>query len=295
MEGVSESIIARVVDGSSEPTLLARIDLPDWPCVLANAAFSELTSTGTAGQRPFADVIEEILGREIALEVSESIRQGEETTIPVEVSGRDYLLALKPLRTDGNEPEQYCVAYWRNAAGATSGVPANDAQQALLRAKRRIRDLSREDAVTGLLNARAFREVLEHDWAVAAREKSRLAVVAFTLDDFDQYLAVFGRHAADSCLRRVAQAIRRCLRRASDVAGRIDSEEGDRLVVLSHASSKDGVTQFAGMIAESVRGLGLHHPRSRVDKFVTVTYHISIDMAGDNVDAGAFLKGAIGD
>ena len=50
---------------------------------------------------------------------------------------------------------------------------------------------------------------------------------------------VFGRHAADSCLRRAGSAIRRCLRRASDVVGRID---GARFVVLSHSSDQDGVT-----------------------------------------------------
>ena len=60
------------------------------------------------------------------------------------------------------------------------------------------RDLSRDDPVTGPLNGRTFREVLDHDWAVAAREKSQLSIVAFTLDDFDAYVEVFGRHAADS-------------------------------------------------------------------------------------------------
>ena len=75
-------------------------------------------------------------------------------------------------------------------------------QQALLKAKRRIRDLTRDDPVTGLLNARTFREVLAHDWAVAAREKASLALVAFTLDDFDAYVEVFGRHAASAGLRR---------------------------------------------------------------------------------------------
>ena len=36
-----------------------------------------------------------------------------------------------------------------------------------------LRDLVRDDPVTGLMNTTAFREVLEHDWAVAAREELR--------------------------------------------------------------------------------------------------------------------------
>ena len=66
-------------------------------------------------------------------------------------------------------------------------MAGSDMHHALLNAKRRIRNLSRDDPVTGLLNGRAFREVLEHDWAVATREKSTLSLVSFTLDDFDAY------------------------------------------------------------------------------------------------------------
>ena len=129
--------------------------------------------------------------------------------------------------------------------------------------------------------------MLKHDFAVAAREKSALAVVTFALDDFDAYVDVFGRHAADSCLRRVGQAVRRCLRRASDVVGRLD---GACIVVLSHASDEEGVREFAGRIATAVRELGLHHPRSSVSRFVTVTHRVAVASdPGEVESAGAFL------
>ena len=100
----------------------------------------------------------------------------------------------------------------------------------------------------------------------------------FTLDEFDAYVEVFGRHAADSCLRRAGQAIKRCLRRASDVAARPD---GARFVVLSHSSDEAGVRDFAGRIATAVRELGLHHPRSKSSRFVTVSYDVCVADAGD--------------
>ena len=104
-------------------------------------------------------------------------------------------------------------------------------------------------------------------------------------DDFDAYIEVFGRHAADSCLRRVGRAIRRCLRRASDVVGRIDGAE---FVVLSHAADEHGVREFAGRISSAVRELGLHHPRSTVAKFVTVSFRVGVSSANDK-PAGDFL------
>jgi diguanylate cyclase (GGDEF)-like protein len=275
-------VLEKVLAGAVEPIVIVRVDQPDWPVALANPAFAGIG--GDARGKPFADVIEELGGRELALEVSEAVRSGQETSFPMEVGSREYLLVLKPVALD--DDVAHYAAYWRSNTGSTSAHSA-EMHHALLNAKRRIRDLSRDDPVTGLLNGRAFREVFEHDWAVAAREKSRLSLVTFRLDEFDAYIEVFGRHASDSCLRRVGQAIRRCLRRASDVVGRPD---GATFVALSHASEEAGVREFAADIATAVRELGLHHPRSTSSKFVTVSFDVAVaDAASETQSAGAFL------
>lgn len=285
MTSINRKILEQVIRASAEPLVIVRVDHPDWPVALSNAAFESIGGEDTRN-KPFADVIEQLVGRELALEISESVRAQQETSFPVEVGGREYLLALKPLTLSADTDARFYVAYWRGGSGA-GAVAGSDMHHELLSAKRRIRDMSRADPVTGLLNGRAFREILEHDWAVAAREKSNLGLVLFTLDDFEAYVAVFGRHAADSCLRRVGRAVRRCLRRASDVVGRLD---GSELVVLSHASDEDGVREFAARISTAVRDLGLHHPRSSVSKFVTVTYSVSVVTATQDVAAAeAFI------
>lgn len=285
MASVNKSILEQVIASTTEPLVVARIDLPDWPVALSNPAFERLAGEAVL-KSPFADVVESLAGRDIAIEVSESVRSQQETSFPVESNGREYLLVLKPLRQSGATAARYCMAFWRSsaAAGASQSV---EVHQALLSAKRRIRDLSRDDAVTGLLNARAFREIFEHDWAVAARERSKLSLVTFMLDDFAAYVAVFGQHAADSCLRRSGQAIRRCLRRASDVVGRPGEAS---FVVLSHASDEDGVREFAQRISAAVRELGLHHPRSSTSKFVTVGFQVNVvDPVNEEQGARDFL------
>ena len=289
MTAVPRKILLSLVGTSAEPLLLARIDRPDWPVALANSAFALLDGGADPVGQPFADVVERLIGRELALEVSETLRAGQESTIPVETRGREFLLALQPI-ADGTVDSGYFAARWRSADSRPLSPAKGEAHQALAKANRRIRDLTRDDPTTGLLNSAAFRDVLQHDWAVAAREKSSLALAAFGFDDFDVYFDVFGRHATDSCLRRVAQVIRRSLRRASDVAAWIDSEAGGRIVVLSHGSDQDSVQAFALRIAAAVRELGLHHPRSRVSKFVTVSFDIAMlkaDQKGKS--AGKFL------
>ncbi len=284
MKAVNRKILEQVIAATTEPLLVVRIDQPDWPVVLANPAFKTISDDDVL-KKPFADVIEELTDRELALEVSETVRSQQETSLPIESSSREYLLALRPLSIPGEDTARFYAAFWRTGTGAGT-VEGAEMHHALLKAKRRIRDLSRDDPVTGLLNGRAFADVFEHDWAVAEREKGKLSLVTFTLEDFDAYIEVFGRHAADSCLRRAGQAIRRCLRRASDVVARPD---GQRFVVLSHATDEDGVRDFAGRISTAVRELGLHHPRSTSSKFVTVTYDVMVaDVSQDKLDARAF-------
>jgi diguanylate cyclase (GGDEF)-like protein len=280
---INHQILEQVIEATAEPLIIVRIDKSEWPVVLCNQAFQSIRGDDCRSQ-PFADVIEQLVGRESALEISESVRSHQETSFPVELGGKEYLLALKPLKLAADESARYYVAFWRGSGGS-SAVAGSDMHHELLKAKRQIRDLSRADPVTGLLNGRAFRDVLDHDWAVAAREKSAVSVVVFTLDEFDSYIDVFGRHAADSCLRRVGQAIRRCLRRASDVVGRMDGAE---LAVLSHASDESGVREFASRISAAVRELGLHHPRSTVSRFVTVTYRVGVGDTSEQ-SAGEFL------
>lgn len=273
MNPIDRDVLQQVIEASAEPLVVVRVDHSDWPVVFGNHAFEAIGGANTR-DRPFADVIEQLVGRDMALEISEAVRSRQETGFPVELGGREYLLALKPLAPAADSGAHYYAAFWRSGAG---GIGGGDMHHALLKAKRRIRDLTRDDPVTGLLNKRAFHEVLAHDLAVAARENSTLAIVVFRLDDFDAYIDVFGRHAADSCLRRVGQAIRRCLRRASDVVGRLD---GARLIVLSHASDESGVREFAGRISAAVRELGLHHPRSTRSRFVTVSFEVAMSDAG---------------
>jgi len=285
MKPVNRKILEQALAGTVEPLVIVRVDQPDWPVAFSNPAFGGICVDDVTG-KPFADVVEDLAGRELALEVSESVRSGQETNFPMETGSREYLLVLKPMMLDGQAAVRYYTAYWRSSSDSTS-VDGAEMHHALLKAKRRIRDLSRDDPVTGLLNGRTFREVFEHDWAVASREKSCLSLVTFTLDEFDAYNEVFGRHAADSCLRRVGQAIRRCLRRASDVVARPD---GAVFVALSHASDEDGVREFASRIATAVRELGLHHPRSTSSKFVTVTFEVAVaDAANEGQAAGDFL------
>ena len=91
MNALTRKILEEVLAGTAEPVVVVRVDRPDWPVAHVNSAFESLGGDECRG-KPFADVIEALGGREIALEVSETVRSGEETSHPVEVGTREFLL-----------------------------------------------------------------------------------------------------------------------------------------------------------------------------------------------------------
>ena len=55
------------------------------------------------------------------------------------------------------------------------------------------------------------------------------------------------------------------------------------------------MNDFAVRIATAVRELGLHHPKSRSARFVTVSYQMIVKEAGkDKMNAADFLDSVIG-
>ena len=94
MDPVNRDVLETVLAGTVEPVVVVRVDQPDWPVALANKAFAAIG--GEVAGKPFADVIEELGGRELALEVSEAVRSGQETSFPMEAGSREYLMFIDP-------------------------------------------------------------------------------------------------------------------------------------------------------------------------------------------------------
>jgi diguanylate cyclase (GGDEF)-like protein len=279
MSTPSPDILLEALADSGEPTLLVQVDVPDWPVVFSNLAF-ESAGRHCEPNEPLGELLDQLFGRELAADVSDAIRTRAESAFPVELGGRDVMLTLRMLG-DGS----VCAMYFRSG----SRRPIAD-RDALLTAKRRILDLSREDGVTGLFNARAFRDIFLHDWAVASREKSTLSLIVIGIDDFEAYLKTFGRHAGDTCLKRVGQVLRRALRRASDVVAHL----GDGMfVILSHASEEPGISDFSARLTDDIRGLSIHNPKSSVGKFVTASRAVHIVTPAEAGDGAEFLGNAL--
>ena len=190
--------------------------------------------------------------------------------------GQDLQLATAPL-TDNNGD----IALWLLTATAPlseARLPGPAGQRA-----------ASSDSATGLPDRAAFEHALARDWASGRRVRRQVSLLLFRVDAFAAYREVFGRHAADSCLRKVGHAIGGCLRRDADLVARYSE---DQFVALVGGADEAQAAEFAQRIADRVRLLAIHHPRSPVDRFVTVAWSATVRTPGLHDDYRALLTGA---
>jgi diguanylate cyclase (GGDEF)-like protein len=106
-------------------------------------------------------------------------------------------------------------------------------------AVQRISDLSSTDSLTGLLNLRAFEEVLQQEHRKAERFNRPYTLAVIDVDNLAQVNEMLGHDAGSQVLGIVANAISRSIR-GSDVAARLGGDEF--IVLLVEADAETGAS-----------------------------------------------------
>lgn len=133
-----------------------------------------------------------------------------------------------------------------------------------------LRELATRDALSGLLNRRAFMERSTALFDHCRRHGQPCTVLMIDIDHFKRINDQHGHHMGDTAIRACADAIGQALREA-DLLGRLGGEEFAAL--LPHASA-DSARQVAERIRGAIARLGLVSPSGH-----PVTFTISIGMA----------------
>ena len=115
-------------------------------------------------------------------------------------------------------------------------------------AVRRISDLASTDALTGLLNLRAFDDVLAREHRKAERFGRPYALVMVDVNNIAQINETLGHEAGSQIITAVAAAITRSIRN-SDVAARLG---GDEFVVLLVETDAETATSIGQRIRNNV-------------------------------------------
>ncbi len=128
------------------------------------------------------------------------------------------------------------------------------------------------DELTGVLNYRGLNEALENAWRSTREQEVPLLVLCADIDLFKPFNDRYGHPAGDSCLKRVASAMRSSLLNQNDVLGRVGGEE---FVVLIKGLSIEQGKQVAERIRFAVANLKVPHADSP-SGHVTISLGIAV-------------------
>lgn len=140
--------------------------------------------------------------------------------------------------------------------------------QELEAAHRELQRLARTDALTEVANRRWFDEYLKAEWRRMAREKQPLSLILGDIDFFKQYNDTYGHQAGDECLRQIANALRFCAKRSTDLVARYGGEE---FAVILPNTTAFGASHVAQRIQIVVNALEIAHANSAVSQHVTLS------------------------
>jgi diguanylate cyclase (GGDEF)-like protein len=141
-------------------------------------------------------------------------------------------------------------------------------------ANKALEQQSLHDGLTELANRRFFDTHLASQMGVARRHPQRmLALIMFDLDCFKAYNDRYGHVAGDECLKKVAEVLRSCCRRPSDMAARYGGEE---FALILPDTDWNGAAHLAEHARYAVAQLRIPHASSAAAHFVSVSGGIAI-------------------
>lgn len=262
------AFVRRVLDSSPEGIAICAATAPDHPVVYVNTAFEQLTGYSAA----------EVMGNSLRLlhgsdgeqeglrKLRDALAKGESCRVLL----RNYRkngellwneLTLQPMAgTDGRAT--HFVGYFRDISGRLKQVD---------KTQEGVPTWLREDRITGLSSRAWFNELMAREWRIARRDQRPLTLALFDVDALGTYNATYGKSAGDACLRRIASIVSGSFRRGSDVVGVWGEGVLAVLAVYRDDTAVSGVIEHAATTVRRVADMHIHHPRSPLHKFVTVT------------------------
>jgi diguanylate cyclase (GGDEF)-like protein/PAS domain S-box-containing protein len=292
MQQLDAAFVRRVLDSAPEGIAICDAAAPDHPVVYVNAAFEQLT--GYAAVEVQGTNLRLLQGTDHDQDGVRRLREAVARGEPCRVLVRNYRkngellwneVTLQPMRDDAGKLTHF-VGFFRDATGRLKqaektheGVPT----------------WLREDRITGMSSRAWFNELLAREWRSARRDEKPLTLVLFDVDALGSYNATFGKAGGDACLRRIAKSIAGGFRRGSDVVGMWSEGCIGVLVVHRDEAGIGGIVEHAEAIVRRIAEMHIHHPRSPLQKHVTVTAGLATVTPGrDEEDAARLAERAQG-
>ena len=108
------------------------------------------------------------------------------------------------------------------------------------------------DALTHLLNRNGLEQAAGTAWALCKRDKKKVGVILADIDYFKSYNDTLGHPEGDNILRQVADSVKSCFRRETDIISRIG---GDEFLIFLSEVNDDRILEMAQSLSSSIINL----------------------------------------
>ncbi len=135
-----------------------------------------------------------------------------------------------------------------------------------------LEDLSNIDGLTGIANRRRFDAALANEWSHSIRAQTELSLILVDIDRFKEYNDLYGHAAGDTCIKKIAQSLRRGLLRTTDLAARFG---GDEFACILPETDAPGAANVARMLHEAVERLVIRHVHQTAGGVISVSIGIA--------------------
>lgn len=173
---------------------------------------------------------------------------------------------------------------------------------ALTQEQKRLTDLASTDALTGLSNRRSFEELLRnHEFDMRQQAERVLAVnraytvglrkltiMMLDVDSFKLYNDTYGHTEGDSCLRELADILKKNLSRKDDAVARLGGEE---FAIVLPGAGETAAMRVAERLLTAVRQAKRPHKASPLG-YVTVSIGIAVAMPSTDFRYALLLQQA---
>lgn len=135
-------------------------------------------------------------------------------------------------------------------------------------AEETVSDLSKMDGLTKLPNYRHFNHVLAKEWKRCMRLKAPITLAMIDIDYFKYINDTYGHLKGDEYLFKIAQHLKRMVRRPSDLCARYGGEEF--ALILSNTPLEPSIAMIEKFLTK-IRTLAMPNPHSPVMPIITLS------------------------
>ena len=148
---------------------------------------------------------------------------------------------------------------------ALFGIKLNEAYEL-------IRSQAVTDDLTGIPNRRSLLDRVLTEFNRSRRNKYSLSVIMIDIDHFKSYNDTYGHERGDECLKKVALAMQKTLKRPSDFCARYGGEE---FIIVLPDTTQEGAMFIAEEIRTAVKNLEIHHEKSSPAGIVSISLGVA--------------------